>query len=788
MSDGQYRLRGAVESRSGTRFGHLLRELRQSRGLTLEELAEVSGVSGRAIGDMERGRSLRPRRGTIAALSQGLELNESSHAALLSAARASSRPNKPAGSLAAPYSVPRGVPDFVGRHAELGMLRSLAQRTFNASMTPDHAGGVMAPPVSVVFGMPGSGKSTLAMRLAEECRETFTDGAFLLDMRGLDAQPLSVDEAVTRLLGAWGLSEIDVTGLNSEGRLARYYALAAELQALVILDNAASEAQVRPLLPRSGQLLTVVTSRHTLAGLEGVQRVELGALSQSESAALLRAVIGAGRIAAEPEATHAVTELCSHLPLALRLAANWAATHTSWNLQRLANRLQDEDRRLDLLSAGDLRVNSVFSLSYSRLAPRAARIFRLLSLVPGGDFSLPLAAVLAGLPLAATEDVLEELLEAGLLSTYHVDRYRFHDLLRLYARSRHQAEDGIEESAASSSRLQTWLLETAMVAGRWYEPDYGAPLPDLTRLVALDSMKQALQWIKAESDNWSAAFRTAAENGEHAKVVEVAEAMHWFSDNWVSSGLWVEMYERASEAAVSLGDAALEATHRNYLAWAYWACEHRHDDAVASARRALTVARAGGSVVQEAWAHHYLCWLLTLAKDRSGAADSARQSMELFIQTGDINGYLQACQVAIRTMADADRAAEAITIYEEVKRVLADPRNVDRVPPNVRQTTTLGSAYHVSFAFIGERRWQDVVDVLRPIHGGFEALGWGHQEARSRLHLAHALAHLGEHAAAADEYRSVCTLEGDVPDFLLEAARTRLGALADGRIDPPTPL
>ncbi|MEW2166937.1 helix-turn-helix domain-containing protein [Streptomyces sp. NPDC007084] len=776
-----------MESSSDMRFGHLLRELRQSRGLTLEDLAEASGVSARAIGDMERGRSLRPRRGTIAALSQGLELDESWHATLVSAARAGRLPGQSAASPAPPYTVPRGIPDFVGRRAELNTLCSLARRTRNASMTPGYTGDAVAPPVSVVFGMPGSGKTTLAMRLAEECRETFTHGAFLLDMRGLDAQPLSVDEAVTRLLGAWGLGEVDIAGLNREGRLDRYHSLAAELRALLILDNASSEAQVRPLLPRSGQILTVVTSRHTLAGLEGVQRVELGALSQSESATLLRAVIGEERVDAEPEATQSVSELCSHLPLALRLAANWAATRTSWNLRRLASRLQDEDRRLDLLSAGDLRVNSAFSLSYSRLAPRAARIFRLLSLVPGGDFSLPMAAVLAGLPLDETEDVLEELLEAGLLGTYHDDRYRFHDLLRLYARNRHQTEDGGEESAARSTRLRTWLLETAVIAGRWYEPDYGVPPPDPTRLVPLDSAEQATRWLRAESDNWAAAFRAAVERGEHSTVIEVAEAMHWFSDTWVFSGLWVEVYERASEAAAALGDATLEATHRNYLAWAYWACEHRQDDAIASARRALTAAQVGGSVVQEAWAHMYLCWLLADANDLSGAADSGHQSMELFKRVDDINGYLQGCTVAIRSASAAGRPEQAIEIYEDVKSLLDDPRNADRVPPNIRESTTLGSALHVSLALIEERRWRQVVDTLRPFRGDFLARGMGRQEARVRLNLAQAHARLGEHAAAVDEYRSVCALEGDVPEFLREEARAGMAALADETKDQPPP-
>ncbi|MBR8640261.1 hypothetical protein KEF29_15545 [Streptomyces tuirus] len=180
-------------------------------------------------------------------------------------------------------------------------------------------------------------------------------------------------------------------------------------------------------------------------------------------------------------------------------------------------------------------------------------MFRLLSLVPGGGFGVAPAAVLAGVPLPDAEDLLEELLEAGLLMTSRQDRYRLHDLLRLYAASRHRAEDSTERSFAARSRLRHWLLDTAVLAGRWYEPDYGMPPADPGRLVALDDREQAARWIRTEGDSWLAAFREAAANGEHTRVAEVAEAMHWFSDHWVSWGHWVEVYERAAAAGPPSG-------------------------------------------------------------------------------------------------------------------------------------------------------------------------------------------------------------------------------------------
>ncbi|NEA75233.1 helix-turn-helix domain-containing protein [Streptomyces sp. SID13588] len=247
---GRASVKRAAGAAGGSSFGRMLRELRQSHGLTMEELAEASGVSGRAIGDMERGRSLRPHRGTVTALAQGLRLDEAAHNALLAEARATRFAAKATLSVKpSPYALPRGVRDFVGRHAELSVLRALAQRAAEESEPQEQGRRTAAPPVAVVCGAPGSGKTTLAVRLAEEFAPAFPDGALLLDMRGLEEQPLSAEEAMLRLLGAWG---VEVAQVSAEERLACYQATAAGLRAVLVLDNAGSEAQVRPLLPRAG--------------------------------------------------------------------------------------------------------------------------------------------------------------------------------------------------------------------------------------------------------------------------------------------------------------------------------------------------------------------------------------------------------------------------------------------------------------------------------------------------------------------------------------------------------
>ncbi|WP_345620214.1 helix-turn-helix domain-containing protein [Streptomyces ziwulingensis] len=778
-----------AENEAGAPLGRLLRQLRQSRRLTIEELAEASGVSGRAIGDMERGRSRRPHRGTLTALAQGLRLDEATHSLLVTAAR-TARAEATARSgpaVASPFTLPRGLRDFVGRADELEALRALAAQATEQAPPRTWTARSATLPTAVVSGPPGSGKTALAVRLAEQLAPSFPDGCFLLDLRGLDAQPLSAEQAALRLLTSWGVPDAELARHTAEEHLARYYELAAERRVAVVLDNAATEAQVRPLLPREGRSLVVVTSRRTLAGLEGVHRVELGMLTDAESASLLRAVLGARRVDTEPEAVRSVIDSCGRLPLALRVAANWAATRTNWSLGRLAGRLADEERRLDALSAGDLRVNSAFALSYSKLAPGAALMFRLLSLAHGTDIGLEQAAVLRQTSPTAAEDLLEELVESGLLLPSRDGRYRLHDLLRLYAASRNRAEDGAEDSRAARARARSWLLDSAVRAGGWFGPDgAAAPGPSPDRLLTLDSRERALRWIKEESDNWLAAFRDAAEVGEHAKVAEVAEALNTFSENWVSWGHWPEIYERAAAAGAALGDATLQATHLNHLSWAYWACERRQADAVAASTRALALATAAADPVQQAWSHDHLGWLRIVDDDWSGAADEFRRATELFAEADHLTGFLQASGGVIPVAWKAGRPEEALTAYRGVMDVLDDPLTRDRVSRDERDITALIASYHVSYVYLDEGRWREAADLLASLRGQLDARGSYWQAGKVYLHLAHALTHLGRHQEAAAEYRGLLAMTEHIPAAVLAEARTHLDALNAGEPSPPT--
>ncbi|MGV9775055.1 ATP-binding protein [Streptosporangium sp. NPDC003464] len=644
-------------------FGGLLRSLRHAAKLTIEELSHASGVSVRAIGDMERGASRGPQRRTVEALAEGLGLDDARRAALSEAARAG-RPRQEAPAPGA-CELPRGVGDFTGRARELCALRELAART----------GDERAAVVAAVSGAAGIGKTALAVRAARQLADLFPDGRFYLDLRGMDPVPLDPGTALSRLLKALGVAERRIPA-DEEDRAGHHRALLRDRRCLIILDNAAHEGQVRPLLPSDGPVMTVVTSRRPLAGLEGVHQVPLAHLATGEAAALLRAIVGAERAGADPDGVAQVASLCGNLPLALRIAGNRLQSRPGWTVGQLAARLGDEGRRVESLAAGDLSVAAAFALSYRQLSPPARQSFRRLALAAAPDFGVPMTAVLAELGPAEAEDALEELVDLGLLQSPYAGRYRFHDLVRLFARARLSDEESIVAQRQARRRMDDWLLKVATVAGRWFEPDYGAPPPDWGSPVELNSSQQAHEWLQLEGEAWLAALRQAARVGEHARVVEVAEAMHWFSDLWMHWGHWPEVFELSARSARAMGERGQEATHLNYLSWAQTYCQARYDEAEATALRALELARDIGDVRQQGWALTYATWALWGRDDQpSGetALSYTRQAAEWFQEAGDTEGYAQAMVSVGNSLRRLGRVEESVRHNLALVERLRDP-------------------------------------------------------------------------------------------------------------------
>ncbi|MFB8265029.1 NB-ARC domain-containing protein [Streptomyces sp. NPDC055955] len=742
-------------------FGAVLRGLRQNSRLTMEELAEASGVSVRAIGDMERGHSRVPQRRTVVALTEGLGLADEERETLLAAARAA-RPTR-AVAVAGTVVPPRSVGDFTGREPELALLREAAER----------APADREVSVWVVSGPPGCGKTTLALKAAADLAEEFPDGCFVVDLHGVDG-PVDTGEALLKLLKALGVSDRRLAKEDPQGRAGLLRALLGDRQCMVVLDNARDEGQIRELLPAGGRSLVLVTSRRPLTGLEDVDRLALSEMAQDEAVDLLRQILGEERADAEAEAVAQVAELCGRLPLALRVAGHWLTVRSGWTVDHLVRRLADEERRLGALAAGDVRVEAAFELSYRQLTGQAARMLRLLSLVPGPDMTAAYGAALTATGVFEAEDVMEELVEAGLLQATFTGRYQLHDLLRLFGRDRLAREEEHGEREAADDRLRGWLLETAVVAGRWYKPKYGAPPSSWQGLVPMESAAEARTWLQSEAPSWLAALRDAARSGEHTQVDETAYAMEWFCNLWVHWGHWPEVFRLGGEAATALDDPYRQAVHLNMYSWSL-SCESRYREAIERAHEGLGCARRAQSASQQASALTLAAWARSELGEVQEAADMSLAAMGIYEETDDREGWLGAVFTHGTSLRLLGRVEEALIQHRRIITFLdaLDCPVSGHIADIYRASTTRA----LGRGNAELRRWREAADCYRDAMVLSNRIGIPHIEGSTLLHLGEALIELGEAEEAGSCLRQVVALGDAVDSKDLKSAKKLLASL-----------
>ncbi|WBB61768.1 tetratricopeptide repeat protein [Streptomyces sp. WMMC500] len=638
----------------------MLRGHRQAARLTLEQLAESSGVSVRTLSDVERGRSKGPQHRTVLALADALSLAAPDRQRLVDLARDGRLRDhwaRPSGLCA----LPPAVADFTGRAAELTWIDDFARA----------AGSPGSAAAGLVTGSAGSGKTTLVIRAAHALRPAFGDGVLFLDLLGMSARPRPAADALGLLLGGLGVTDRQAPAGVRE-RASLYRSLLQERRILVVLDNAASEEQIRPLLAAGGASRVLVTSRRLLAGLEGVRRLVLGPLHMPEAAELLTGIVGERSATDGREALVRLAHLCGGLPLALRIIGNRLASRPDWSATELAARLSDEERRLAQFTAGDLKIANAFGMSYEQLGTAARRVFRRLAAVPGQDFDAALAAVAGAVELAAAWDALDELVDLGLLQDVALGRYRFHDLVRLFARDRLRAEETEAERAALTARVRSWLLRMATTAGRWFEPAFGPPDRPDADLAVLSGAQDAERWLRANLENWLGALRQADACGEHAAVLDCAEAMHWFSDRWVHAPHWREVFTLGACAAAALGDPVQQATQVNYLAWVHGIPLNDPEGALRHATRALSIATRSDATAQIAWAHNYTAIALRRLDRFDEAVDAATRAADLFESLGDADAHMACVSSIGHCLREAGRPAEAVERYREALALADD--------------------------------------------------------------------------------------------------------------------
>ena len=553
----------------------------------------------------------------------------------LDPALAAPEPVARGGALAVPRQLPAAAGSFVGRAHELATLTALL-------CPAGQAPGTVV--ISAVGGTAGVGKTALAVHWAHRVADRFPDGQLYVNLRGFDPSgtPVPAAEAVRGFLDALGVPPERIPP-TPEAQAGLYRSLLADRKMLIVLDNIRDEQQARPLLPASGGSLVLATSRCQLAGLaatDGARLLSLDVLAEAEARQLLAARIGTARSAAEPEAVSEIAGLCGCLPLALAVAAARAAARPRFTLAALAAELRDAPGRLDALDAGDpaSNVRSVFSWSYQQLTSDAARMFRLLGIHPGPDFTVPAAASLAGVPPDRALRHLGGLARAHLITEHLPGRYALHDLLRAYAAEQARRTDTDTDRREATGRALDHYLHTAARAALMLMPAkepvvLAPPRPGVTAgQPAVDS--QALAWFEAEHQNLLATLKLAAGSGFDCHAWQLPWAMAAFLEARGYWQEWAATQHTALAAATRLGDTAAQAMSSRLLANA---CGNLgdYDGAAGHYASSLTLYQRLGNRLGEA---KILQCLGVIAHRQGCYADAlghSEQALRLFRAIGD---------------------------------------------------------------------------------------------------------------------------------------------------------
>ncbi|GAA3347252.1 tetratricopeptide repeat protein [Amorphoplanes nipponensis] len=472
-----------------------------------------------------------------------------------------------------PAQLPADVRAFIGRTEELATLDRL--------LAPPESD---EPPLTVALlsGTAGVGKSALAVRWAHRVRGSFPDGQLYVNLRGYDAeQPVAVADALAGFLTALGVRGPEIPPGIDE-RAGRYRSELTGRRMLVLLDNASSVDQIRPLLPGTGSCLVLITSRDSLPGMvavHGAERVNLDLLPPADAVALLRRLIGA-RVDREPAVAAALAAACARLPLALRIAAELAAERTGASLAELVAELGDHQVRLDLLNAGGdphAEVRAVFSWSYQHLPADAARVFRLLGLHPGDNVHVDAVAALTGADAGEARRLLGVLVRASLIHVGRGGRYGMHDLLRAYAAELAAAHDAPADRRAALTGLFDHYLAGSVAAMDALHPRQGASPGD---------PEAARNWIEAERPNLAATCIYGAAHGWPRHAIALAGTLFRYLDAGGPVAEAVTVTASAVAAARAVGDRQAQARALSDLGRLHRR-QGRLDDAAATYGHAL---------------------------------------------------------------------------------------------------------------------------------------------------------------------------------------------------------
>ncbi|GHJ46771.1 hypothetical protein Cs7R123_41130 [Catellatospora sp. TT07R-123] len=718
----------------------MLRGFRLRVGWTQEELAERCGISVHAISVLESDRR-RPRLSSVSRLVDALGLDSGERDRLIAAGTGRAKPDDtgtagPAGA-PAPQQLPADLSDFTGRTQQVNQVRELCEARLDRT-------GVIV--LSAVVGAGGVGKTSLAVHVGHGLRPRFPDGQLYASLRGMTtpARPVDVLDQFIRALGGHPAAATD----SEDATAARYRTLVADRRILIVLDDAADAAQVRPLLPGTTTCAVLITSRHRLAGLDGVARIDLDVMSPADGLTMFERIVGAQAVAAEPEASWQVLRACGGLPLAIRMAAARLTAEPGWRIRTLADRLADRSRLLDELEVEDRAVRATLAVGHQRLTAAQARAFALLGRWTGPELGVEAAAALLDRSVADTGAVLRDLAAVHLLTSPSPDRYAFHDLVRTYA-----AEQPVDGQAEAVRRLTGWYLHCVDAA-----MPYLRSTPLRLDLASSESGRPALRfadrvaavaWLDLEHANLVAAVECAGGAG----AADIAWRLPVLLGNYfLLRGRWADWAQTCATglaAARATGDLHGQCRVLNGLGGVL-VRQGRPADSAACLREAVEISRAAGVTSAEIAALSNLGYTYGEMGDLDGAVEAHLAALELSREAeerfsegnllgnlsriaflrGDFTQAISRCeQAAAIFLAIGDHHTHAMVLNNlgEIHSAAGDhPTAVSYLTEAVRRHRELDNRHMQADALVtlgnalclngqpaeGRQRWQQALEVM----------------------------------------------------------------------------
>jgi DNA-binding SARP family transcriptional activator/Tfp pilus assembly protein PilF len=665
-----------------------------------------------------------------------------------------------------PRQLPAAVPGFTGRNASLRALDLLVSRDPSTAMA-----------IATLVGPPGVGKTALAVHWAWQAVDRFPDGQLYVNLQGFaTTSALTSSEALARLLRALGTRSEDIP-VDVEEQAALYRTRLTDRSVLVVLDNAASSEQVRPLLPGERRCCVVITSRNELRGLavsHGATLLTLDVLTDAESHTLLCELVGAGRVAAEPTAAAELATLCGHLPLALRIAAAKLAAAPSLRIERYVARLRGGDLlgQLTITDDPQLAVRATFDLSFAALTPPARRMFRLLGLVPGATIEVSAAAALAGTTPDEAETTLGELTHANLVQRGQDGRVALHDLLRRYAAELCEAERDTSEPARR--RLFDFILHTADAAAQQLTPALYRmprdPADPAVRPLGFTSPAAAAGWLADERENLVAAARNAAERGPRRYAWQLADSLRGYFHCSAELADWLVVAEAGLRAALDEQDCAAQGAMHHSLGMRYCSLG-AYRQAALSYREAITCFSRAGALIGEASSRNNLGIVCQEIGEVEESLTQYRAALDLAERLGNVVSQANQLGNLGATSRQLGRLHEA---REYLLASLAKYEEGDLVSAQTPTLANLGVVHHELGAMLQARgHLEQALRMDRLVADR-------HNEAITLASLASVLCDAGRYCDAADRASEALALARETQnrktecDALNSLARVRL--------------